>query len=179
MSRDVIYRINHRDEITFVNDEYDQFALVNGGAAFASKAVLGRPLWSFVIDETSRQIYSEAVRLVRGGRSIDFGFRCDSPARRRLMRMHMKCVENGAVEFRVRTIATEDRPAAALLRAGPASSEGFLTMCGWCKKLRIGEDWKEVEEATAALNLFEASAVPRLTHGICEACSEAMVAVLQ
>lgn len=177
-SSDVIYSINERDEIVSVNSAYDEFALDNHGIRVASTAVLGRPLWDFVVDPTTLQIYREAVRRVRSGGRACFTFRCDSPTRRRLMQMTMVRDGDGVVQFRVRTVATEDRASVLLLASDAPRSPDLLPICGWCKKVSVGDRWMEVEDAVGALHLFERRVVPALTHGICDPCREAVVSEL-
>jgi hypothetical protein len=166
---DVVYRINERGEICFVNAAYDAFARANGGERLLGAAVLRRPLWDFVCDPPTRQLYREIIARVRAGTLTRFRLRCDAPDRRRLLEMFVARAADGTVEFRVRTLAEEARPAQALL--DPAAPRGdLLRACGWCKKVRVGSVWVEVEDAVARLRLFEEPAVPALTHGICDEC---------
>ena len=58
--------------------------------------------------------------------------------------------------------------------------ESFVTMCGWCKRVAVSpRRWLEVEEAIAALALFDEPRPPQLTHGVCEECSESLLAMLK
>lgn len=175
---DVVYHIDDKDEIVFVNFEYDEFALANDGVRAASAAVLGRPLWDFVVDATTQHIYRRAVHRVRDGRSVEFTFRCDSPARRRLMQMRMNPEDDGTVRFIVRTVATEDRPPQRLFLPDAERTAQVLVICGWCKKIRVGERWDEVDSALASLRTFEQAPVPELSHGICEECLDIALRML-
>lgn len=42
--------------------------------------------------------------------------------------------------------------------------EGFLRICGWCRKLNAGNEWVPVEE------FFERTLDTVTSHGICPAC---------
>jgi hypothetical protein len=178
-SRDVIYRINDNDEIVFVNPDYDEFALDNDGHGFAGAVVLGRPLWDFLNEPTARELYREAICRVRDGHCVQFPLRCDSPSRRRLMKMTISRCDAAAVEFRVRTLAVEDRPAQPLLARDTPRCADHLDICGWCKQVRVGEDWKEVEDAIASLHLFEQAVLPSLSHGICDPCRDRVIGELK
>ena len=53
-------------------------------------------------------------------------------------------------------------------------------MCGWCKRVAVPPDrWLEVEEAVAALALFDEPRPPQLTHGVCEECSSRLSDILE
>lgn len=51
-------------------------------------------------------------------------------------------------------------------------------MCGWCKKVAIPE-WVEVEEGVKRMNWFEDAKLPSITHGICPACEQMMMAEIE
>ena len=174
----LIYRINHRDEIVFVNDEWDSFAVANAGEAVTSAQVLQRPIWSFISDQTTRELYRQMLTRVRGGSSLQFSFRCDSPTCRRLLEMKVNPLEKGAVEFVTRTLWAEERPAPALLEPGAARSDAWLRMCSWCEKVWSGEAWAEIEDAIADSRLFEQPLMPSMTHAICELCRHKMMDTL-
>ena len=74
MAGSAIYRIDAEDRITEVNDEWGRFAAANGGNPDPA-AVLGRPLWDFILDEGNRSIYRNMVGTVRRKPR-----RCSSPS---------------------------------------------------------------------------------------------------
>lgn len=174
----VLYRLNDRDEIVFVNAAWTRFAAENGGDRVAASGVIGRSLWEFVADPTTRHLYREVLARVRAGRAMRFTFRCDSPACRRLMEMEVARVPGGETEFRARTLSEETRPAQPLLETGGHRSGELVRMCSWCQRVEVRGVWLEVEEAAARLGLFELPVLPRLTHGICEPCYARMAEML-
>jgi hypothetical protein len=171
----VVYRIDAHDGLAFVNEEWDRFAVANGSGHLLSERILSRSLWDFVSDATTRQLYREMLIGVRAGRRLRFPFRCDSADCRRFLEMDARLIEDGAVEFQVRTLALEKRPPQAILDGGGERSGAFLRMCGWCKKVPHGEDWIEIEDAAAKLGLFDSASLPAISHGICEACEQRMM----
>lgn len=173
----IIYQLNHNDEICFVNKEYDDFAAANAGTQIMSGQVLHRSLWHFITDLATKNLYRDLLTRVRAGHPVQFNFRCDSPSRRRLMHMDLTCREN-RVEFRVHTLSEEDRPSQTLLEPHTPRSKHFLKMCGWCKKVRVGNLWVEMEQALTHLRLFELPILPSLTHGICKQCLNEMTKTL-
>lgn len=168
----VIYRIDGKDRITSANREWDRFALGNASEHLVSERVGSRSLWDFITDDTTRLLYRDMLKIVRSGREVSFPFRCDSAECRRFLEMHARKIDDDSVEFEVRTLAVEERPRQRLLENGGERTDAVLRMCGWCKKMPIGERWVEIEEAVAELGLFEASALPLISHGICAECEE-------
>lgn len=172
---DIVYRINALDTIVFVNEEWDRFAAGNGSPGMVSDRILNRSLWEFISDPTTRLLYREILERARAGRSVNFPFRCDSPDRRRFLEMTVGLTDDAAVQFRVRTVAVEQRASQPLI-AGGGRVEPHLRMCGWCKKIPLADrgGWVEIEDAVAALKLFEQPELPLISHGICEDCETKM-----
>lgn len=176
---ELLYQVNDRDEIVFVNESWSEFAKANGGEGLIALRVLGQPLWSFITDATTRQLYDDVLKRVRTGLQVQFQFRCDSPSWRRLLEMTVLQAPGGVIEFHTRTIRVEHREYQALLEPDRVHSDEFLPMCAWCKKVDIGGAWAEVEEAVTRLRLFERPLLPQLTHGICQGCYTEMMKLLE
>jgi hypothetical protein len=45
----------------------------------------------------------------------------------------------------------------------------WLTVCGWCKRVRDGARWLDIERVLAQLELSDGRELS-LTHGICPSC---------
>jgi len=175
--RNVAYRIDSADCITAVNDEWVSFALTNGDERLLPPQVLGTSLWSWIGDEKTCQVYRSLLTRVRkDAADVRFRFRCDAPDRRRLLQMQMTLVGSDEVDFRTTTVHDESRAAVDLMDAATVRSDAILTICGWCMRVPVTGTWLEIEEAVAALGLLEAEGVPSLSHGICPACYDAMIA---
>jgi hypothetical protein len=177
----VHYRIDREDRLVELNAGWLTFAADNGGQALQPSAVIGQPLWMFVADSTTRQLYEAMVlRLRQGGLPVRFRFRCDAPSRRRLLAMEMTADSVGGVRFCVSSVVEEPRSPVLLLEPDHAREAGsLLTMCGWCKDVRLpAGEWVESEEAIRALGLFGGAPLPRVTHGMCPPCYSAIVGAL-
>lgn len=178
-SADIVYRINDQDQIIYVNEVWDRFARANLGEAVCSEQVLNRPLWDFISDTPTRELYREALARIRSGRALRFSFRCDGPMCRRFLEMQITAAGEGIVEFRTVTLKVEPREEApTLLAALRERSHEVLRVCGWCKKVDAGGEWVEIEEAVDRLGLFERPHLPSLTHGICEGCHRQMAQLI-
>ncbi|MBS1795011.1 MAG: hypothetical protein JSS81_14215 [Acidobacteria bacterium] len=166
----VVYRIDSQDRIVFVNDVWQHFASENDAPDYAAEGVLNRSLWDFITDSTTRQFYQEVIKAARGEKPVTFNFRCDSAEYRRFMKMRVTG-ETGLVQFETETLAVEQRPPQPLLDRHSRRSGELVVICGWCKKINIGQAiWKEVEHAIEALRVFEQEKIPQLSHGMCHGC---------
>src|SRR5262249_43619779 len=154
------------------------FALANDAPALLPPAVLGPSIFTFVSDPTTIHIYEELFRCVAGGRGpIGFSIRCDSPPRPRFLYLVIQG-RPGGVRMSSTVLRIEARPAQPLLASQRERSDALLRMCSWCKKVDVGETWLEVEAAVQRLALFEEERLPRITHGMCQHCHEAMGALI-
>lgn len=169
---EVTYQIDSRGRIVSVGPGWDRFARVNNGAHLAGGAVLGRELWDFISDATTRALYrAMADRLGSDLPEISFTFRCDSPAERRLLKMRMRALPDDGIEFRVTPTTTVPRAPQSLLDPAAARSGDLLRMCSWCKRIPLSDqDWVEVEVAVQHLGWDQLSLIPGITHGICPTC---------
>jgi wyosine [tRNA(Phe)-imidazoG37] synthetase (radical SAM superfamily) len=177
----VLYQIGNRDEITFVDEGWAEFAASNKSVTLTSEKVVGRVLWDFIADDATIQIYGDMVRRARAGHKVEFKFRCDSPYSRRLMKMTIRPLEDEGVEFKTETLSTTERGVQLVLDRDSERSCDFIRKCGWCNKFNVGgEDWRELEEATKKLGFFEnGHSYPQLSHGICDECRETLLSKLR
>ena len=151
-----------------MNHGWDAFALPNDAPELASGAVLGQPIMSYVVGIEARHLTRALIdRALAAGR-VKVPFRCDSPGERRTMRMTVQATGDG-VEFGTRIEATERRPS-HLLGRDEDRADDLVAVCAWCKRMRVGTAWLELEAAAEALPLFEDARMPTVTHGICERC---------
>jgi two-component system cell cycle sensor histidine kinase/response regulator CckA len=169
----VTYQIDRRDRIETVSDSWTRFAIENGGTS-TSAAVVGHPLWNFVSGDTTRHVYGDLINRVRGGRTISFTYRCDSPVLRRFMRMTMSPASHAAVTFDSLIVRTEPRAEPVGLHAESAGQ--MLRACGWCKRVAIADDWVEVELAIEQLGVLSGQPFAGITHGMCPACFSRVMA---
>lgn len=86
--------------------------------------------------------------------------------------------KTGLVEFASTLESEEPRDPVTAFDVQQPRNERFLRMCSWCKRVKVGVEWMEVEEAVVVLGLMTAPAVPSITHGICEDCYNRMMGVV-
>jgi len=181
LSPEICYRINALDEVVEVNEAWCPFALENDGGDVVKDKVLGRSLWGFIDDDSTRRIYRMILKLVRQGRTATFPLRCDGPTCLRSLEMTIRPGEPpGDVEFLSRTLSVEKRDYVPLFDRRAARSEKLIRCCAWCMRIETGPNqWLEAHEAVRRQDLFASSALPGMTHGICPKCFEDMKAQIQ
>lgn len=166
----VLYRIDPDDHLIFVSEKWDAVATSAGSAHLHGQAILGQPLWRFISDVGTSEIYRHILTRVRGGPAVDLTLRCDTPDLRRTIGLRVSATRDGTVDFHSRVLMAEARPHQAMLDARTPRSDQLLHVCGWCKKFRIERQWVEVEDAVSLLDLFDDTVCPRMSHGICDPC---------
>jgi hypothetical protein len=166
------YVIDEDDRLVRVSDSYYRFASENGWTG--ADASLGRLLWDFVSGQQLRTLLRILVRRVRGTKAVvELPFRCDGPDVRREMDIRIAPTASGrAVLFETRIRSEVPREFQPLLDPEADRGEELVEMCGWCDRFLVEEEWVEVEEAAARLELFKRSEPPAISHGICPQCAE-------
>lgn len=163
---DGVVRLSAVDALLFASDEWRECARAHAGV----EEVVGRPFSEFVADPDTVPLYDLVFRRVRAsGQPMNVPFRCETPEERRHMEMEVRSLGDGVLECHTRTVLVE-RPAASASSRAPAAH--FLTLCGWCRRVRLPEGtWADLETAAQRLSLFLGE-VPKVTHGICPHCRE-------
>ena len=64
---DVVYVLDESDAIATVNDSWTAFARANGGEALLPPAIIGRSVWDYIADPTTRLLYRRIFERVRTG----------------------------------------------------------------------------------------------------------------
>ena len=175
------WTINARDVIVSTCPEWDAFARDNSAEEVTTARILGRSIWDFLSDPTTRQIYERIFAAVRMGRRFSIPFRCDSPTRKRNLLLKVGPAPEWSVAFSSSLVASEERPAVALPASTKEAAPGsnLLVSCGWCKRLLVGDRWLELQPAILLLEIFHTTPPPLLTHGICPDCTRSLERELQ
>jgi hypothetical protein len=171
--REFIYRVDAHDRIVFANAEWYDFAGENAAMPLKAPAVIGFLLWDFISHPETKELFHDLLKKVREtGRPVTFPYRCDSADCRRFMELQILRLPNQEIEFRSRILREERRAPVRLMEDKVERTEELLIMCSWCKKVAMpAQRWVEVETAVNELHLFDAARLPRISHGICQACA--------
>jgi hypothetical protein len=108
---------------------------------------------------------------------IEFTFNCDAPNLQRVLRMQIKCLADGALQFRTNTLATRKRDPVPV-SCSPNAEGPLVLMCSWCKRVSAPTGWLDTSEAVRVLALFRGSESIRITHGTCEDCYQSLMAAI-
>lgn len=167
------YELDAEDCIQAVSLNWLEHACLNGAPELKQEAVIGRSLWDFVEGKETRHLSSLLFSAARQRqRPLGFPFRCDSPTYRRFVRLSVVPLLDSALEVSSETVREELRRYVALLDPQVSRSADFLTICSWCKRILLsGNEWVEVEMAIHRLDLFGATLLPQLSHGVCGECA--------
>jgi hypothetical protein len=92
--------------------------------------------------------------------------------------MQITVAARDEVDLQTKLISSQPRIEVGLMHSATIRSGALLTICGWCMRVPVTGTWLEIEEAIPALGLFEASAMPQLSHGMCPACYDTMMTAL-
>jgi len=168
----VSYWLDADDQIIGVSERWLSFALQNGAPQLRPETVVGRQLWSFISGQTVRHLFQQLLGQVRErGRGVSVPFRCDSPERRRYMRLSCLPLDARSIEMCSTLLREEPREPAPQI-----SNRGLLRMCSWCKRIaRSDVDWMEIEAAAVDLGFFERTEPAEITHVVCPDCSRMLL----
>lgn len=173
------YVVKPDGTVVEVRGLWDDFARANGAGGLAIADVVGRDLCDFVSGPATRLVYDALIeRVVQTRNPIQFTFRCDAPEVRRHMRMDVMGDGSENVRFTSRIVKEEPRPLQPLLSADVDRSDVTIVMCSWCKRVKLGDHWVEVEEYVERTGLMEEERLPQLSHGLCPDCAAKMEALV-
>jgi hypothetical protein len=170
------YRVDAADVLVWVDAWWLAFARENGAPELTEAFVLGRNLWEFVADCTTRKLYQRIHSRVRSTKkTVVVPFRCDSPTVRRHMRLTIYGEDSDQLLYEGMLTRVETGPRLEVLDPSYPRSDALLTMCSCCKRALIeSSGWLEVEDAAARLGLFEKPKAPRLSYTICQDCTNVL-----
>jgi len=158
-----------------VNDAWTRFATINDAPELGGAAVLGRTLWDFIADRTTRVLYEALVARARQGTAPTVTYRCDVPAAKRLMSMTLR---PDGTHVRFESVALEESEIRGFElwdRQGSRSGEP-LHACSWCKRIDIGGHWLEVDAAIDVLGLLVQRPLRPVVYVTCPTCHAAVTA---
>lgn len=163
----IVYRVDAEDAIVFVDEAWSAFARANGATSLAV-GVVGRLLWDFIAGAETTTIWRDLMARARDGVPMTFSYRCDSPVRRRVLRMQIKPLAQRGVEFVSTPIRIEARETVAIASARHPTTEP-IRACSWCRRFDVN-GFVEIEEAIDRLGLLQQEG-RMITHTICSDCA--------
>ncbi len=171
------YHLDDHDCLSFIDAQWDVFALQNDSPHLINSCVLAKPLFSFISNRETDHLYRLLVAKVRQEQcKIHFSYRCDSPTHKRFMSMTMYPLGDNQVGFLSRLDWQIPSQKLQILDVRCPRSLQLITMCSWCKKIKLADHaWCEIDVAVDVLKLFEKAILPRISHGVCPECYTAVM----
>jgi len=163
------YQIDAHDCISSVGEDWDAFALANGGGEpILSRHIIGRSLWGFVLGEEVRALYRACLALARTAEGrTQFEFRCDSPEFRRTLTMRIAPGMGGSVVLSTLTMSLTPWPDTGPSAEGPP---GPIVMCGLCRAVNV-DGWVPVDEWALRYGAESTFRVEQTRYRVCDSCS--------
>lgn len=176
-NRTFSYMLDKQDRIHSFNQSWKDFAFENDTEIMADGWLIGQLVWDFIADVETRYLYHLLFDKARElSTPIRISYRCDSSRYRRFMQMRIECVQDYHLKLDSRIIQLQEREPITLLDMSQARGKEMITMCGWCKLVNMSlNEWVEVEEAIEDMGIFKLPKLPRISHGICPTCHEAVL----
>jgi hypothetical protein len=168
------YRLDAHDRVRAITGPWDRVAAENSAPELLSSHVVDQPLWRFIAgDDVRGLLHLLFARARSSGATLQLPFRCDSPRERRFMELRVQPMPRSELLVESVLLRTEPRSYMPLLERSAHLLYGTLTICSWCRRVRLfDQEWVDLEEAVARMNLFASAELPALREGICRACIE-------
>jgi len=161
------------DTIVAVDEAWLEFARANGAPELTREAVVGRPLGPFIAGAEAGALAALLFATARlRGTTLVLPFRCDSPDERRFTTMTIEPGPDGGVLVECRLDRAVTRAVVPMLDRHAPRSEPPVHVCSWCRRVRQGDAWRDVETSIADGELpGRGEPMPRVSHGICYDCA--------
>lgn len=169
MMSDISYRLDADDVIASVSGDWEGFSAGNGARGLTVRKVVGRPLWDFIVDQSTRTLYADLMRTVRDeGRRIQFPYRCDSPTLKRFMTMTIEPLPDRGLAFGsvLRHVEERCRLEFRYVRSAPK----LLTRCSLCGALKYNGEWTDVVDAVSQGLVLNCDEPILVAYGVCPGC---------
>lgn len=161
----VAYRLDRDDRIVEIEGDWS-----------AVPGVVGSLIWRFVRGTDLRDIYRRLFRAAREGRSLEFPYRCDSPAARREFNLAIERHQDGtlAVVSRLSRVWERDEPLAV---TSVPHDDTLVLRCSVCNDFRVRGQWADIVDGAAARRLLATERPVRVYYSVCPRCRQRLEAV--
>jgi len=174
----MIFRIDNRDRVASVSEEWANLALETGVDPLFPGAEVGKPWRGFMRGNQVAQIYRMLIDRIRLRRdTVHFPLRADSAREIRHFAMEMEVVGAGEVEFRLELERSE--PRAPSDWAPPPEEDEMLRMCSFCHRAQWDLEWMELEDAIRQGDLLGEFTHWQISHGSCPDCLQERMKEIQ
>jgi len=168
-----VYRIDRKNNITFVDQDWLQFAQENNAPELTLENVIGANLLDYIEDIATRKLYENLFdRICTDSFTAFIPYRCDSPTEKREFEFMIKPLEDGAIEFRTKIISIGKDYNNPLLDISVPKSKQVFEICSFCKDVLFPDKtWNSLELALTRINLNDL-VLPEVTNSTCPKCTQ-------
>jgi rubredoxin len=163
------YLVDGQDRLLDLCGEWDQVASTSGASAAVLRAqALGQPLSRYITGDVTRMYMEALLQSCRlSGRERRLSYRCDTPAWRRTLEMHLQPLAQDLVRVDHRILSVQPAAARQFPRASPAAPARPFWRCSICLRVQDPDhgEWVDHPAPTAA----PGGAVPHYT--VCPRCA--------
>ncbi len=169
------YWLDQQDRIVEVSAEWDAFAEANEGLCVAA-LVKGQSLWDHIADSPTLRWMEALVAQARLAGELTQEYRCDSPNRKRFMRMSIRCLSDDRLEVRHELLREEVLDPPVVVEPATTDYEGSVHRCSCCNRLQFSNAWLEPDYA-ASEGFVPAGHPLMIVYTVCPACTTALDSV--
>ena len=160
------YTIDREDRIVSVSEGWDLFAQENDGPAACAAHVVGEPLFDNIDGDPVRMFMSAVLMRVRASREAEsVPYRCDSDNVRRLYRMRLEPLADGAIRVS-HELEDEDEADFSVRIRTARNGARAVPRCSVCNRIKEGPVWRDPFHEARDREV-------RVFHTICPECREA------
>lgn len=167
------YTLNEADRIVTVDDNWLQFAELNGAAELSRAAVIGKSIWDYISGSTSLNLYRSLFERARlENLRIKIPFRCDSPDLLRHMELEIDAESDGHLKLVGRLLRQENRSPNPSTDDLVRLPEQGILMCSFCKRVQASGEWIEPEIVARKYDIFAETEAAKIEQSVCETCQD-------
>lgn len=135
-------KIDTTYKITWVSDDWDEFAQSNETPELSAQSVVGKLLFSFVADDITRMFYDVSLLQAQTQKKpYLLHYRCDAPGVARLMSMQIDYVKNEGWSLQNRIHSIKAISKAVYFEYAENSP---LQRCSICNRINIDGEWQDL-----------------------------------
>lgn len=142
----------------------------------ARASVSKQSIFDFISNRAARELYALLYRQLRStGGSLVLPIYHETKKVRRHMELTLTVLPSQAILHSCVTIRTERRPSTSV-SALQAPDQELMVACSWCNRIKQDERWFSIDQLASQERLFQRPNLPELSHGICPACYQTLLA---
>jgi hypothetical protein len=175
-----VYRVDSKDIICFVDQDWLKFAQENDAACLTADRVIGTQLWTYIDGVETRELYQKLFSRLRtnGGMTI-IPYRCYSPKMYRsydfdIYALAINAFDDGRLEIKSSIVKFESCQYPLLIAKHPRTKEAYRICC-FCKSVQFPNGkWSTLEHVFIRI-CFKTQILLKLMNVICPICKQSIV----